>query len=300
MKSKNLLIISAIIFIILLSSVQAIGISPPRVTVDFEPNLQKTYTFTLYNSNDYETDVELYIGGSDNLREYATLDKEKITLSPSGSGTFTCKISLPKNATPGTHDIRVGAAELPPASGSAVVARAAVEAQLWIRVPYEGKIADVSISAKPHAEEEVELIVKVKNPMEEQIDSASAIIGIFNSDGDQVWSTLTESVSIGDMDEKKLYAYWNYSVFGPGVYYAVAEVTYDGNVKAAEASFEINESLQLAAGGEAPQPSQNDSRSFFMSREFFLVLIIAASVIMAFFLVYKLEKQKYAPIHSSY
>ena len=57
---KLLLIIFLFLFI---QEVYAIGIGPPRITIDFQPNLEQDISYIVINNLDIAVNVQLYVKG---------------------------------------------------------------------------------------------------------------------------------------------------------------------------------------------------------------------------------------------
>ena len=131
------------------TNVNAIGLNPSRLIIDFEPNLEKTVTYNVINNEGKELEVSVYVSGE--LKDYVTLKETKITVAPGEVKPFTVNLKLPsKLDKPGTYDTRVGVVGTVPLTaggGAQVAARVGVESQLWVRVPYPGKYASIALDA---------------------------------------------------------------------------------------------------------------------------------------------------------
>jgi len=107
MRLGKLLTIGLIFFFILVSSVQAIGITPARVTVDFEPGMEGVKNFCVINNQKKSMGVELFVDGG--LAEYIELSATRATMNPAEySKCFSYIYSLPDRLEPGTHEARIG------------------------------------------------------------------------------------------------------------------------------------------------------------------------------------------------
>ena len=140
MRLGKLLAIGLIFFFILVSSVQAIGITPARVTVDFEPGMEGVKNFCVINNQKKSMGVELFVDGG--LAEYIELSATRATMNPAEySKCFSYIYSLPDRMEPGTHEARIGVTEIPPESvfgGTGISTRASVLSQFRVFVPPEG------------------------------------------------------------------------------------------------------------------------------------------------------------------
>ena len=68
-------ILSFFILVLVLQSVYAIGITPGRTTIDFEPNLQKEVSFSVTNAEQKEMSIVFYTKGE--LKEAVSLNQDR-------------------------------------------------------------------------------------------------------------------------------------------------------------------------------------------------------------------------------
>jgi len=133
---KRLLLLVVLILIPFVSA-SAIGISPAKFQIYFEPNLEKNFTFKASNS-DAERVNEIYVRGD--LAEYVTLSKDSFR----GFEAFTATLKLPEKIdVPGKHRILIGVRELD--NGDVVGGiggLAAVQAPIDVLVPYPGRYVE--------------------------------------------------------------------------------------------------------------------------------------------------------------
>ena len=71
MKIKKQVIILSLLMLMCLIEVEAIGISPASITLNFEPQLRATYTFYAYNSK--EEPIYIVPSVSGDLEKYIKL-----------------------------------------------------------------------------------------------------------------------------------------------------------------------------------------------------------------------------------
>ncbi|MGV8151908.1 MAG: hypothetical protein ACP5OG_02415 [Candidatus Nanoarchaeia archaeon] len=128
-------LVFAIIFLCLdLISARALGISPVKFRIDFEPGIQANYSINVYES-DPDQRVELYATGY--LSEYVSFSENFIY----GSGNVQVQLKLPQYVeVPGTHVIFIGAREISEGeSAGGIGGLAAVQILLEVVVPYPGE-----------------------------------------------------------------------------------------------------------------------------------------------------------------
>ena len=97
------LILSALLALFVFMSsagyASALGITPGRTTMDFEPGLEKTVSFTIFNDEHKAFDAYVYIEGD--LRDYITIDQDRFSFSESdNSKGFTYRVKLPQKLDP--------------------------------------------------------------------------------------------------------------------------------------------------------------------------------------------------------
>lgn len=224
--------------------VSAIGIGPPRLVIDFEPEMTEELNFFVVNTEQAPITVNMYVKGE--LAEYLKVEKQTFDLNPGERKDVKATLSLPeKIETPGQNLIKVGALSSPKgAKDATVAAKAGVESQIYINVPYEGKYLTASLSAEDvKLGEDVEFILNARNNGLEDISSVSAVIEVFDSDEKQVrrLNSLSESVAAGET--KNIKTSWNTEDINPGKYKAIADVNFDGEHKDTEASFNVGDVL---------------------------------------------------------
>ena len=222
----------------------ALGISPGKKTIDFEPNLEKDITLTVFNSEHRDFTAAIFARGE--LGNYIELQEAKLKFSSEdGEKSFNYKIKLPEKIDkPGQHYADIVVREISGAEeGKDIVigALVAVVSQLEVKVPFPGKYATANLdveNAKPN--EEVKFFIRVNNLGEEDIGNARAKITIFDKKNKEVAQITTDGIPINSKERKELTAKWTANV-SLGDYKAVAAVGYDGLETTAEVNFIIGD-----------------------------------------------------------
>ncbi len=245
-KINKLGIVSILILLtlVVVKDVVALGISPGKKTIDFEPNLEKDITLTVFNSEHRDFTAAIFTRGE--LSEHIELQENKLIFSSGDSEKrFSYKINLPgKIEKPGQHYGEIVVREISDTEeGRDIVigALVAVASQLEVKVPYPGKYAVANLdvlNAKPN--EEVDFFIRVNNLGEENIENAGAKIAIFDKKGKEIALINTDSTSIKSKERQELTAKWraNSSL---GDYKAVAVVNYDDLEATTESNFVIGD-----------------------------------------------------------
>lgn len=225
------------------ASVQAIGITPGRTTMDFEPGLQKDVSFAVINNEKKDMKVLLYVKEGD-LADIITLYNTLVDFSDDEeSKSFRYTVKLPQAIEkPGKHTIEIVAKELPKnVEGAApqVGATTAVITQLIIKVPYQGKYAEIELMIPTvNAGDPVTFFVKANNLGDQDILRAKARIEILGPTNEVIKVLETAEKPIGAKKREELLATWEGEI-NPGAYHAVATLDYDGKLARAEQNFAV-------------------------------------------------------------
>ena len=242
---------AAMAFIIFIGSagfVSALGITPGRQTIDFEPGLEKTLSFSIINNDHRAFNAYIYTEGD--LKDYVNFDKEIIEFNESdNSRSVEYRVKLPERLDPpGDHWAKIVVMELPkgmeaPEGVTQIVATVAVMHQLRVKVPYPGKFMQLEMSVQEAApNESVKFFVKMYNLGTEDIARAQATIEILGPTNEVIASIDTEPKAVKSMSKDELNAVWRANA-NPGKYHAVATVRYDGESGMAEQNFYIGNML---------------------------------------------------------
>jgi hypothetical protein len=224
-------------------NVQGIGVTPGRKTIDFSPNFEGTFKFTIVNNEHKQFNALIYTEGD--LRDYVEVSKDLVVFTEKDeSKQVEYTVKLPeKIEEPGDHWAKIVILEMPPEvktleGQSQVLGAVAVIHQVRVKVPYPGKFAKVEMSieeAQPG--EPVTFFVKVYNLGKEDIYKANAIIDILGPTNEKIATLETEEKGIESGMRDDFIASW--MTENPGIYHAVATVNYDGKITTAEKNFAI-------------------------------------------------------------
>ncbi|MFH1326982.1 MAG: hypothetical protein ABIH59_02545 [archaeon] len=230
--------------LISLQSVSAIGITPGRTSINFEPGLHKEVSFSIINSEKKDMSVVFVVRG--NLSESVTLSQTYTEiLSSEESKSFTYSIDLPQGVDkPGKYEIEIVALEMPKdieQIGAFVGATVAVITQLHVYVPYPDKYVEAEVNVIK-SEGKINFVVPAINRGKLDVVSAKTVIDIYTALNAKVASLETNEISLNSLERREMFAEWIPNV-GPGKYLAVATVIYDNEVAKVERQFEVGEML---------------------------------------------------------
>ena len=244
MKNKLILLLTGLILLISIGNILAIGITPGRSTIHFEPGLNKEVQFSIINSENKDMSVVFMVKGD--LAEYVTLEQSYAEFSAGEeSKSFTYTLNLPqKLSTPGEHRTEISALEMPrdiKEKGTFVGATVSVVTQLIVDVPYPNKYAVAEISVMEDGKEGIIFLVPVTNKGKLDIVNAQAKIKIKTALNEEVANIETDSKSLTSMERTELVANWDVSGINPGKYLAEVIIVYDDETLNLEKEFSIGE-----------------------------------------------------------
>ncbi|MFH1787749.1 MAG: hypothetical protein ABH811_03090 [archaeon] len=239
---KFKLFILMFILILTLQNVFAIGITPGRTTVNFEPNLNKEIQFSIINSEHKDMSVVFVVRGD--LADVVTLTQTYAEFSSSDdSKSFSYMVNLPdKIAKPGLYEIEIVALEMPKdikEKGTFVGATISVVTQLYIQVPYPDKYLEADVNVMD-SEGKTIFLIPVVSRSKLDIVNVKAMIDIYTSLNEKVASIESNSLSLNSLERKELVAELD-SVVNPGKYLAVVNIIYDNEILKIEKEFNIGE-----------------------------------------------------------
>ena len=225
-------------------SADAIGITPGRTTIDFEPGLEKEIYFSVLNNEHKNMQVVFLLQGE--LNTSITLFDSSVEFMPSEeSKQFRYKVKLPDRLEPGLHAGEIVAFEIPKSSagGTYVGAAMAVVSQLYVYSACPGKCIDTSLNVLDAEQNSTAtFIVPIINRGKVGIGEARAIIDIYTSLNERVDTIETDAWPIDAGARTELSAKWDVNV-NAGNYLAKVTVFYDGESKSFEKEFGIGKNV---------------------------------------------------------
>lgn len=218
------------ILLFLSSFVNAVSISPGLVKVDFEPNLEKSFSFRTSKTSDLTVNIE----GS--LSKYFILEKNNI----GKDGTFVITVKFPEEIeTPGENKVFIGLMEKPK-QGQMISTIASIRTPIIINVPYPGIYATFTVNVNDlNINETRDFSVSANNLGKEEISDSKVELKISDSKGNVVYSRLSEEKVIKVRSSQNFIFPFDASKYSPGNYKASAHITYSGEYKDLDKSFRI-------------------------------------------------------------
>jgi hypothetical protein len=237
-----------LIGILLIANVSALGITPARTTIDFEPGLKRSISFSVINSEKRDIDIVIAVQGE--LKNNVLVHANSFSMSSSEeSRQVNYDLTLPATMNPGLHTAEIVVLQLPDEIGTSeafIGAALAVVNQVYVYVPYPGKYAEASMNIiNANQEEDITFIIPVYSRGEFDLVSVKANIDIYNKAGEKVDSFNTNEIDVPSGDRREIVHRWKADV-PVGTYRAVATLIYDGETTQLEGSFNVgNQDLEL-------------------------------------------------------
>jgi len=221
MKKHPIIWITAIL--LLAASVTALGIRPAKTTVNFEPDLEKNYTFSIVNNE--EKDLSLYLSAEGVLRDYISLPQETINISalePLKEVAFS--LDLPGALVPGSNLGKITITEKP-GEISPISANLQLAHKVYVIAPYPEKYVDVDISLRIR-EAKSDILTEIRNSGTRNISRLSALIRVLDN-GKIIGKLETEPISLETTKTKQYYLTLNRTLMPNGEYDVYAQIFYD-------------------------------------------------------------------------
>ncbi len=245
-------LLTAMLFLQLLPAAEAVGISGPKPRFIFEPGLDMNITYIAINSAAETLNISIALEVDSNfccadaaeedgkILQTATITPISVSLDPAAQGQFNVHIKLPNEIkVPGQHAFLVRATEVR-AAGAGLSASASVRTPIYLFVRFPGKHMDVSLQGPDVEAEGMQTFsVQASNRGTLGIDRLYATINVFDAQNRSVAMLETDEQSLPIDRTAVLEAIWNTTGQSEGLYYAVADVNYDGLAKQAKDSFRI-------------------------------------------------------------
>ena len=264
---KELLVIS-LVFLLFAVNCESRGIGVRSgsmiVSINFVPNFEQTYYYSVVPFSDEPMDITMYIendgddGTTTSLSQYFIVDPPLFkNVLPKTEPFFKVTVRLPKEIKePGNHKIHVGVAEAMPETGGISV-RAAVEAIFYINVPFDGQYLRYSFNAKNvNQGNPIPIEIAYTNRGTEPINNIYSSIDLLDSSKKIIANVKIDSFVLGSQEEKKQKAEISTMKLSPGEYNVNLTVYHDGkqdyssqDVKIGELTFKIlNQTSTLFSG----------------------------------------------------
>ena len=216
------------IFIFLLVSfsfASAIGISPSKLELTFEPNHHEEFIINLINSAGRPLNATLQLGGD--LAQYMKSEDGFFVIPPYQSKAYIITIDFPSVIRkPGEHIVTVNAVQAPINTGEEIRGIGAVisiEGKIVIRVPYTGKYAETTLTLQDINEgEQSTATFSIVNYGLDPIQNAMGILQIYDATGALLDSLSTPQVYIPAQTTETALISLDSNRYGAGIFPVIA------------------------------------------------------------------------------
>lgn len=232
-----------ILVLALVAHVSALGVTPGRTTLIFEPGKEQTVEFTVINSEHEDMDLVILLQGE--LNESISLSEVSFSMKASeNEKKIRYSFKAPYGRIkPGTRTGEIVVIKLPKkdATGQTVVgATVGVITQLHVIVPYPGKFAEAQLNvAGPNDEGIITFLIPVQSKGDLDLARVRATVDVYSSLNQKITTLQTQEVPLAHGARSELRAEWDTRDVAPGPYRAVASVIYDEDVATVEQTFEV-------------------------------------------------------------
>ena len=232
-----------LIFLISINSIFAIGISPPKSIIYFEPNGVESVNFYVVNMGESESRVKIFFEGD--LLDLITWDEQTVDLNPGEKKDFSFLLNMPSSFdTPGDHRVDLIAQEIPieeESGGTFIGAVTSVTSPVYIRVPFEGPYLGTKLNIDSSS---VGQIVKLKVFLENlgsvPLNDFQGKINIVDASGEIIKEiTFVESLDLNEFKEIELL--WDSSGIDSGIYIGKLLINYNGKIAESEYEFRMGD-----------------------------------------------------------
>jgi len=238
MKKRKIATLAFILLAIALLSinVQAIGITPGKRIIEFEPNAKKTVDLTIINNQQKDFRAYIYTEGDFGIE---LLTDEIIFTKNDDRKPFSFTVDLPESLEPGTHEIKIFVSELLPkkAGDISVGVQAEVVFKLYIEVPFPGKYIRAELYAV-EKDDGIDFVLPVYNLGKENIESVTGLVTVYDLYNNKITEEKTNQKSIKKSEAKELIAHWDHDDL-VGEYKATATIFYDEKTLNLDTSFTL-------------------------------------------------------------
>lgn len=223
----------------LLPQVAAVGISPSSLTIDYAPDLVRSYNITISNGQPEAMNVAVYLEGQ--YKDFFTINTKPFTLQPNGYREIILTIDTRgKSIRPGTQNILLGVLSDPvniPPEG--ISARATIVMKIKLRVPYPDTYLDARLEA-PNANvgSDVPLKVFLLNLGSKPLPPLKGMLEV-SRDQEKVTTMPLEIPGLRPQEEREITKVLATKNLSRGDYHASVLIPYEGKTATAEADFRL-------------------------------------------------------------
>lgn len=158
---KHIWFILVILLVFQLENVWAeMVLTPPKISIFFEPSSTKTYSFAVLNRGEEDIDVDVLAEGE--LKEFVNIMGPNLTVPARGSQPVEFELQLPDDFKPGPHTLLITVAERPgDMKRGGIGTLSALSFFVDLRVPYPGDYLEIGLDTDNAVQQGSEVSVSV-------------------------------------------------------------------------------------------------------------------------------------------
>jgi len=164
-----------IMAILLVHSVWGIGVGPASTKIDFEPNLTRQYSITVYNTEHKSFEATLELTGE--LEKFLLLESKAVSFTEEDNQkSIFFNVSFPRDIPPGSYTGQIVITEKPLDIPGTIIASLGVTHEISLEVPTHGKYIKESIEEKNKS-----IHISIKNIGLKEIEKLEVFNKIYDS-----------------------------------------------------------------------------------------------------------------------
>ncbi len=222
---SKLFLLTLVICLLLSASVFALGVTPARTNILFEPGKEACSPFTVLNIEGIQQRVELSFDGE--LASYVTMKtRELLFEADEASRTLDLCVTLPDVLEPGYHSALVFVTgDIPRSRGETTLSfRTSLITEMRVFVPSGVPFVKSEVSATPRSDGTVSFDAFLRNPGEEAIDDVVMTVDVQNKIGTSLVRLQADPVALPALGTGSAHVVWLETL--PGEYTAAVTIAY--------------------------------------------------------------------------
>ena len=231
---KIICLISFVFLLLLIENVLALGVTPAKSVIDFEP-IEKEVSFRIINSEHKDIEIKLNVEGE--LADRITLESYSFNMSKDeDTKEISHIISLDESLGEGLHKGEIIITESSNIK-SLIGARVAVAYMLEVYVPHSGSYAEAEVYIT-ESEQGIVFDIPIINRGKTDLNEVKLKIDIYDSQGIKIESIESDTVSLGLGERSKTTSIFNANL-KTGEYNAIITLEFDGELIKIERKFVV-------------------------------------------------------------
>src|SRR3989338_4536018 len=237
-------ILIIVISVLFVPITDAIGITPAKMSVNFEPGLKTTLAQKVFNNDHRDLNAVIYARGE--LEPYIkVIDSLVPVKADEETKEFRYELSLPQDfKKPWLYSAEIIVMELPksssPGQETSVTALGSVVSELYVRVPFPEKYAEAKLVVETTTiDKPVRFVLLLNNYGSQNIVKAKAHLDILGATYEKLGEAETNDIALATKQDGKIEAQWLNPDIKPGVYHVKGFLDYDGKRIELEQNFKV-------------------------------------------------------------